>query len=96
MPQFNHLFEGTIEILEYLQQNKSEFHSRYGVTKIGLFGSYARDQNNEESDIDIVVEFLKEKKNRLENSYKRQRGLIWSRRTVATGRDVIDKDERRR
>ncbi len=52
-----------IEILEYLQQNKSEFHSRYGVTKIGLFGSYARDQNNEESDIDIVVEFLKEKKN---------------------------------
>lgn len=52
-----------IEILEYLQQNKSEFHSRYGVTKIGLFGSYARDQNNEESDIDIAVEFLKERKN---------------------------------
>ena len=32
-------------------------HSKYGVKKIALFGSFARDTATEESDIDIVAEF---------------------------------------
>lgn len=30
---------------------------KYGVARIGLFGSFARDTNNEESDVDILVDF---------------------------------------
>lgn len=29
----------------------------YGVKKVGLFGSYIRDEEKPESDIDVVVEF---------------------------------------
>ena len=31
----------------------------YEPTKIGIFGSYARNENTEESDIDILVDFNK-------------------------------------
>jgi len=45
-----------IQILEILKKNRSEFDT-YGVRKIGLFGSYSRDEQTAESDIDIYVEF---------------------------------------
>ena len=35
----------------------------YGITSIGLFGSYAKDNYDENSDIDIAIEIKKEKKN---------------------------------
>ncbi|MCL4430948.1 MAG: nucleotidyltransferase family protein, partial [Epsilonproteobacteria bacterium] len=44
-------------------QHKKELHEKYGVIKIGLFGSYARDEQTEDSDIDIAVEIVKERKN---------------------------------
>lgn len=34
----------------------------YGVKRIGLFGSYTRDEQKAESDIDILVEFEKAQK----------------------------------
>ena len=43
------------EILGYLSSRKSEFSQTYGVEKIGLFGSYARDEADERSDIDLFV-----------------------------------------
>jgi hypothetical protein len=43
-------------ILEFLHQHKKQLQENYGVTKIGLFGSYAREEAQEDSDIDIVVE----------------------------------------
>jgi predicted nucleotidyltransferase len=46
-------------IIQYLSDHKSEFEKEFGVTKIGLFGSYARGQNHQGSDIDIVVELKK-------------------------------------
>lgn len=46
-------------IIEYLSNHKHEFEIKFGVTKIGLFGSFARRQNHEESDVDIVVELKK-------------------------------------
>jgi len=30
---------------------------RFGVTKIGLFGSYARGDAREDSDLDVAIEF---------------------------------------
>ena len=49
-------------ILDYLRSHKIELNEKYGVSKIGLFGSYARDEADSESDIDIAVEIDKEKK----------------------------------
>ncbi len=49
-------------ILNFLAQHKEEFLEKYGVTKIGLFGSYVRGDFKDESDIDIAVEMLNEKK----------------------------------
>jgi len=43
-------------ILNYLNQHKSEYKEKFGIEKIGLFGSYARDEATDKSDIDIVIE----------------------------------------
>ena len=45
------------EILQKLKEHKSYIEERYGVEKIGLFGSYARGEATKESDIDIFVRF---------------------------------------
>ena len=50
------------EIFDFLRANKDSIHS-YGVKKIGIFGSFARNTQQEESDIDILVEFEPEKLN---------------------------------
>ena len=44
------------EIVTFLTEHKSEIQERFGATRIGLAGSYARGDATEESDIDIVVE----------------------------------------
>lgn len=44
------------EILQILTLNKQYFKKQFGVIQIGLFGSYAKNKNNPESDIDIFVE----------------------------------------
>ena len=42
-------------ILNYLQKHKDDFMQKYGIEKIALFGSFARGEAREESDIDIFV-----------------------------------------
>ena len=44
------------KIIEFLRKNKQKFHEKYQISKIALFGSYARGENREESDIDIAIE----------------------------------------
>ncbi|MBK8946945.1 MAG: nucleotidyltransferase family protein [Ignavibacteriae bacterium] len=44
------------QILEIIDQHKKELSANYGVNRIGLFGSYARNEQYENSDIDIVIE----------------------------------------
>jgi predicted nucleotidyltransferase len=43
-------------IINFLKTHKQELRDQFGLQKIGLFGSYARDEQTEESDIDIAVE----------------------------------------
>jgi predicted nucleotidyltransferase len=43
--------------LERLSQLKSQLQSKYGVTRLSVFGSTARDSATETSDIDILVDF---------------------------------------
>jgi len=45
------------QILLFLAQNKKLFRDKYHIIRIGLFGSYARDEQNIDSDIDLLVEF---------------------------------------
>ena len=51
----------TEEVLTALKANKAKIHD-LGVKDIGLFGSYARNEQTPESDIDILVEFLEGRK----------------------------------
>ena len=44
-------------ILETLQEKK-ELLTKYGVKRIGLFGSYIKNKQNKNSDIDILIEFF--------------------------------------
>lgn len=44
-------------ILALLAQHKPELNSRFGVVRLALFGSHAREQAREESDVDILVGF---------------------------------------
>ena len=43
-------------ILEKLRQHKPELQRKYPVSRLGVFGSYARGEATNESDIDIAVE----------------------------------------
>jgi predicted nucleotidyltransferase len=45
------------KITKILQENYPYLASEYGVKRIGLFGSYAKDVPTEKSDVDLVVEF---------------------------------------
>jgi len=42
---------------EKIRDLKPILEKKYKVKRIGLFGSFARDEANEDSDIDILVEF---------------------------------------
>ena len=45
------------EIKSILEKHIQEIEERYKVTEIGIFGSYVRGEQNETSDVDILVEF---------------------------------------
>ncbi|MBK8653244.1 MAG: nucleotidyltransferase domain-containing protein [Haliscomenobacter sp.] len=44
-------------ILSFLRQQKKRFFEEYRLVKLGLFGSFARGDETEASDIDLIVEF---------------------------------------
>lgn len=49
-------------ILAILKIHKSDL-SKYGVSDIGLFGSYLRNEQSAKSDIDLLIDFEPEKEN---------------------------------
>ena len=69
--------------LKELQRLKPDFEQRYGVTRIGIFGSFARNEIRKDSDIDVVVEmrepdlfYMVHIKEALENRLKRPVDVI--------------------
>jgi len=44
------------QILSYLRSHKETFRHKYAVERMGLFGSYARGEATEGSDIDLFIE----------------------------------------
>jgi predicted nucleotidyltransferase len=45
------------QIKEILTKAKPELQKRYPLSELGIFGSYARGDATEESDIDVLVDF---------------------------------------
>lgn len=45
------------ELLQLLQAHKQTLTERFGVTGLALFGSFARDEATDDSDLDILVNF---------------------------------------
>ena len=48
-------------IQQKVRENKDEIR-KFGISRIGLFGSFVRGEQKEDSDIDLLVEFYKGKK----------------------------------
>jgi len=46
------------EIRKILREHKDELRKKYGVLEIGIFGSYVRGEQEKDSDVDILVEFI--------------------------------------
>ena len=44
------------EALEILRNQKPILQERFGVSRIGIFGSVARDEAKDDSDVDVVVD----------------------------------------
>ncbi len=49
--------------VEILKSNEEVVRQKYGVKKIGIFGSFARGEAREGSDIDVIVEFREDAEN---------------------------------
>ena len=45
------------EVLAMLRTHKPALAERFGVTELALYGSFARDQAADHSDVDVLVEF---------------------------------------
>lgn len=75
------------EILEVLRSNKSYFEHELGVKRIGLFGSYAKNLQTSDSDVDIFLEMD-------ENDYKKiLKLLLFLEQTLNSKVDLIYKGE---
>ena len=45
-----------VEYINILQRFKQEYGDEYGIVRMGIFGSVARDEHTEDSDVDVLVE----------------------------------------
>lgn len=48
--------KSTEDIMKLLEEAKPSLARRYGVRRLALFGSYARGDQQEDSDVDVLVE----------------------------------------
>ncbi|MGA2070309.1 MAG: nucleotidyltransferase domain-containing protein [Sedimentisphaerales bacterium] len=76
-------------VLRELKNHLSQFGRLYGVTKIGIFGSAARNELRQNSDIDVVVEmrepdlfYVVHIKEALEKDFNRQVDVIRYRNSM--------------
>ncbi|HNQ29443.1 MAG: Nucleotidyltransferase domain protein [Methanoregulaceae archaeon PtaB.Bin009] len=90
-----------MDVLTLLRQHEPELKSRFGVAKIGIFGSYARGEERLDSDVDVLVIFQKGKKTfdnfmgtkfYLEDLFRRRVDLVTEAALKPLIRDPILKD----
>jgi predicted nucleotidyltransferase len=49
----------SMDVLELLRKHEPELKKRFGVVKIGIFGSFIRGEERPDSDVDLLVTFRK-------------------------------------
>jgi uncharacterized protein len=90
-----------MDALDLLRQHEPELKKRFGVAKIGIFGSFARGEERPDSDIDILVTFRNGKKTFdnfmgtkffLEDLFKRKVDLVTDAALKPLIRDPILQD----
>ena len=45
------------QLIDMLERHRDEIRHRFGVRSLSLFGSFARDEASDHSDVDLLVEF---------------------------------------
>lgn len=45
------------DVLDQLSEHREEIQRRFGIKRLSIFGSIARDEFNEDSDLDVLIEF---------------------------------------
>ena len=88
------------EIIAYLKEHKDDFMQKYQISKLALFGSYSRDENRDDSDVDIAIETplsdyfkLYDFKEELENSFHTKVDIVRLREKMNMAlRRRIEKD----
>ncbi|MDP2363142.1 MAG: nucleotidyltransferase family protein [Ignavibacteria bacterium] len=77
-------------ILEFLRKNREYHKQTFEVTSISLFGSFARGEETEDSDIDLLVEMPPDLHNLvgvidyLEKAFERKVDIIRNRPNLST------------
>ncbi len=51
------------DIINFLTANQSYIQQHYHISKMGIFGSFAKEQQTHDSDVDILIEIKKGTKN---------------------------------
>jgi len=78
----------TNEYLQKLKRFKEQHSSEYGIERIGLFGSVARGEHTENSDVDVCVEmkpdiyFLISVRDDLQKVFKRKVDIVRVRKNM--------------
>ena len=89
-------------ILHFLSDNKLFLREQFHVVKIGIFGSFARNEQNADSDIDIIVEMENNVSNLydlkwdlrafLKNKFQREVDICNAKHIKSHAKDFILKD----
>lgn len=79
----------TKEVIKILQKFKAESASKYGITSLGLFGSFARNQQNEASDVDVFVTLKESDFFVLERIKEELEKLVHSKIDIVNYRDSL-------
>jgi len=87
-------------IIAYLREHKADFIKKYQISQLILFGSYSRDENRSDSDVDIAIKTplcdyfkLYDFKEELENSFNTKVDLVRLRDKMNIGlKKQIEKD----
>lgn len=74
-------------ILEALRANRERLRNEFGIERIGLYGSFARNEQTEKSDIDLVYELKSDFKLPLSEKERLYRIL---RRKLHRKMDLVD------